>query len=56
MTKFEKRLQRVNQFIDKFLDDLELLRRRSNPDEKSQKKLRNFTLSADCVRRQMIGA
>ena len=34
MVKFEKRRQRDDEFIDKFLDDLELLRRRSNPDEK----------------------
>ena len=34
MLKFEKRRQRDDEFIDKFLDDLELLRRRSNPDEK----------------------
>ena len=34
MVKIEKRRQRVNEFIDKFLDDLELLRRRSNPDER----------------------
>ena len=34
MVKFEKRRQRDDESIDKFLDDLELLRRRSNPDEK----------------------
>ena len=34
MVKFEKRRQRDDKSIDKFLDDLELLRRRSNPDEK----------------------
>ena len=34
MVKFEKRRQRDDEFIDKFLDDLELFRRRSNPDEK----------------------
>ena len=33
MVKFEKRLQRDNVSIINFLDDLELLRRRSNPDE-----------------------
>ena len=32
--KFEKRRQRDDESIDKFLDDLELLRRRSNPDER----------------------
>ena len=34
MVKFEKRRQRDDKSIDKFLDDLELLRRRSNPDER----------------------
>ena len=34
MMKFEKRRQRDDKSIDKFLDDLELLRRRSNPDER----------------------
>ena len=33
MVKFEKRRQRDDKSIDKFLDDLELLKRRSNPDE-----------------------
>ena len=34
MAKFEKRRQRVDKSRDKILDDLELLRRRSNPDER----------------------
>ena len=34
MVKFEKRRQRDDESIDKFWDDLELLRRRSNPDER----------------------
>ena len=34
MVKFEKRRQRDDEYIDKLLDDLELLRRRSNPDER----------------------
>ena len=34
MVKFERRHQRDNNSIDKFLDDLELLRSRGNPDEK----------------------
>ena len=34
MVKFEKRRQRDDESIDKFLDDLELLRRGSNPDER----------------------
>ena len=33
MVKFEKRRQRDDESRDKFLDDLDLLRRRSNPDE-----------------------
>ena len=33
MVKIEKRSQRDYESTDKFLDDLELLRRRSNPDE-----------------------
>ena len=33
MVKFEKRRQRDDESIDNFLDDLELPRRRSNPDE-----------------------
>ena len=32
--KFEKRCQRDDESRDNFLDDLELLRRRSNPDER----------------------
>ena len=34
MGKFEKRQQRDEESMDKFLDDLDLLRRRSNPDER----------------------
>ena len=34
MVKFEKRRQRDDESIDTFLDELELLRRRSNPDER----------------------
>ena len=38
--KVEKRRQRADESIDKFLDDLELLRRRSKPDENiSERKL-----------------
>ena len=44
MVKIEKRRQRVNEFIDKFLDDLELLRRRSNPDERLSK--RNLAIAS----------
>ena len=35
MVKFEKRHQRYVESIDKFLDELELLRKRSNLDEKN---------------------
>ena len=34
MVKFEKRRQRDDESIDKFLNDLELLRKRINPDER----------------------
>ena len=37
MMRFEKRRQREDETIDKFLDDLELLRRRSQPDESNRK-------------------
>ena len=33
MMRFEKRRQREDETIDKFLDNLEMLRRRSQPDE-----------------------
>ena len=36
MAKLEKRRQRDDETIEKFLDDLELLRRRSNPDERKK--------------------
>ena len=44
MVKFEKRRQRDDESIDKFLDDLELLRRRSNPDEKKSE--RNLAIAS----------
>ena len=34
MVKFEKKRQRDDEILHKILDDLELLRRRSNPDER----------------------
>ena len=37
MMRFEKRRQRENETIDKFLDDLEMLRRRSQPDESNRR-------------------
>ena len=36
-TRFEKRRQREDETIDKFLDDLEMLRRRSQPDESNRR-------------------
>ena len=35
--RFEKRRQREDETIDKFLDDLEMLRRRSQPDESNRR-------------------
>ena len=37
MMRFEKRRQREDETIDKFLDDLEMLRRRSQPDESNSR-------------------
>ena len=37
MMRFEKRRQREDETIDKFLDDLEMLRRRSQPDESNRR-------------------
>ena len=37
MIPFEKRRQREDETIDKFLDDLEMLRRRSQPDESNRR-------------------
>ena len=44
MVKFEKRRQRDDDSIDKFLDDLELLRRRSNPNERRSE--RNLAIAS----------
>ena len=35
--RFEKRRQREDETIDKFLDNLEMLRRRSQPDESNRR-------------------
>ena len=35
--RFEKWKQREDETIDKFLDDLEMLRRRSQPDESNRR-------------------
>ena len=37
MMRFDKRRQREDETIDKFLDDLEMLRRRSQPDESNRR-------------------
>ena len=37
MMRFEKRRQREDETIDKFIDDLEMLRRRSQPDESNRR-------------------
>ena len=37
MMRFEKRRQREDETIDNFLDDLEMLRRRSQPDESNRR-------------------
>ena len=37
MMRFEKRRQREDELIDKFLDDLEMMRRRSQPDEPNRR-------------------
>ena len=37
MMRFEKRRQREDETIDKFLDDLEMPRRRSQPDESNRR-------------------
>ena len=37
MMRFEKRRQREDETVDKFLDDFEMLRRRSQPDESNQR-------------------
>ena len=47
MVKFEKRRQRKDESIDKFLDDLELLRRRSNPDERISE--RNLAIASKFI-------
>ena len=44
MVKFEKRLQRDDESIDNFLNDLELFRRRSNPDERMSE--RNLAIAS----------
>ena len=47
MVKFEKRCQRDVESIDKFLDDIELLRRRSNPDNRISE--RNLSITSKFI-------
>ena len=47
MMRFEKRRQREDETIDKFLDDLEMLRSRSQPDESNRKM--NLTVASKFV-------
>ena len=47
MMRFDKRRQREGETIDKFLDNLEMLRRRSQPDE-SNKKM-NLAVASKCI-------
>ena len=47
MVKFEKWRQRDDESIEKFLDDLELLRSRSNPDERISE--RNLDMASKFV-------
>ena len=35
--RFEQRMQRKDETVDKFLDNLEMLRRRSQPDESNRR-------------------
>ena len=37
MMRFQKQRQREDETIDKFLDDMEILRRRSQPDESNRR-------------------
>ena len=55
MVKFEKRRQGDDESIDKFLDDHELLRRRSNPDERiSERNLAIASKFMDGVKRDEL--
>ena len=47
MMRFEKRRQREDETIDKFLDDLEMLRRRSQPDESNRRM--NLTVASKFI-------
>ena len=47
MVKFEKGRKRDDKSIDKFLDDLELLRTRSNPGERTSE--RNLAIASKLI-------
>ena len=47
MMRFEKRKQRDDESIDSFLDDLESLRRRSDPEESTNR--RNFSIASKFI-------
>ena len=47
MMNFEKRRQREDESIDRFLDDLESLRRRSDPEESTNR--RNFGIASKFI-------
>ena len=47
MMRFEKRRQRDDESIDRFLDDLESLRRRSDPEESTNR--RNFSITSKFI-------
>ena len=47
MMRFEKRRQRDDESIDRFLDDLESLRRRSDPEESTNR--RNFSIASKFI-------
>ena len=47
MMRFEKRRQRDDESIDRFLDDLESLRRRSDPEESTNR--RNFSIASNFI-------
>ena len=47
MMRFEKRRQRDGESIDRFLDDLESLRRRSDPEESTNR--RNFSIASKFI-------
>ena len=47
MMRFEKRRQRDDESIDRFLDDLESLRRRSDPEESTNR--RNISIASKFI-------